>query len=169
MGKLCLQLSRGRDTRGLYFQNLDAFRMPTNWVEKSISYSLSIMFAFFKVCMTESGATPNLPCVFPFRHWGKTYWTCTTDGDKKPWCSTKWVFRVCNASNIYSIYLHGGQALLMIEFSGWTGLETISLETGETATLPPVCRGMTTTENLKSKSLISDKFDRLWNFYFLTE
>jgi len=41
------------------------------------------------VCMTESGATPNLPCVFPFRHWGKTYWTCTTDGDKKPWCSTK--------------------------------------------------------------------------------
>jgi len=42
-----------------------------------------------KVCMTESGATPNLPCVFPFRHWGKTYWTCTTDGDKKPWCSTK--------------------------------------------------------------------------------
>merc|ERR1712055_976700 len=22
-----------------------------------------------KVCMTESGATPNLPCVFPFRHW----------------------------------------------------------------------------------------------------
>merc|ERR1712106_746643 len=42
-----------------------------------------------KVCMTESGATPNLPCVFPFRHWGKTYWTCTTVGDKKPWCSTK--------------------------------------------------------------------------------
>jgi len=42
-----------------------------------------------KVCTTESGATPNLPCVFPFRHWGKTYWTCTTDGDKKPWCSTK--------------------------------------------------------------------------------
>merc|ERR1711872_925631 len=42
-----------------------------------------------EVCMTESGATPNLPCVFPFRHWGKTYWTCTTDGDKKPWCSTK--------------------------------------------------------------------------------
>merc|ERR1711928_241555 len=37
-----------------------------------------------EVCMTESGATPNLPCVFPFRHWGKTYWTCTTDGDKKP-------------------------------------------------------------------------------------
>merc|ERR1711936_694162 len=36
-----------------------------------------------KVCTTESGATPNLPCVFPFRHWGKTYWTCTTDGDKK--------------------------------------------------------------------------------------
>jgi len=51
----------------------------------------------------------------------------------------------------------------------WTGLETISLETGETATLLPVCRGTTTTENLKSKSLISDKFDRLWNFYFLTE
>merc|ERR1719432_713143 len=42
-----------------------------------------------KVCTTESGATPNMPCVFPFRHWGKTYWTCTTDGDKKPWCSTK--------------------------------------------------------------------------------
>merc|ERR1711953_1421156 len=42
-----------------------------------------------EVCMTKSGATPNLPCVFPFRHWGKTYWTCTTDGDKKPWCSTK--------------------------------------------------------------------------------
>jgi len=43
----------------------------------------------------------------------------------------------------------------------WTGLETINLETGETATLLPVCRGMTTTENLKSKSFISDKFDRL--------
>jgi len=38
-------------------------------------------------------------------------------------------------------------------------METISLETGETATLPPVCRGMTTTENLKSKSFMLDKFD----------
>jgi len=36
----------------------------------------------------------------------------------------------------------------------WTGLETISLETGGTATLLPVCRGMTKTENLKSKSFI---------------
>ena len=53
---------------------------------------LSKIFSILKVCMTESGATPNLPCIFPFRHWGKTYWTCTTDGDKKPWCSTKWVF-----------------------------------------------------------------------------
>jgi len=41
----------------------------------------------------------------------------------------------------------------------WTGLETISLETGGTATLLPVCRGMTKTENLKSKSFILIKFD----------
>merc|ERR1712210_111450 len=36
----------------------------------------------------------------------------------------------------------------------WTGMETISLETGETATLPPVCRGTTTTESEKFKSFV---------------
>jgi len=51
----------------------------------------------------------------------------------------------------------------------WTGLETISLETGETATLPPVCRGMTTTENLKSKSFILIKFDSVCRGMTTTE
>ena len=39
-------------------------------------------------------------------------------------------------------------------FAGWTGMETISLETGETATLPPVCRETTTTESEKFKSFV---------------
>ena len=43
-------------------------------------------------CTTESGASPNLPCVFPFRFNGVTHTTCTWDmahlTEHKPWCST---------------------------------------------------------------------------------
>ena len=44
--------------------------------------------------------------------------------------------------------------LIITLFAGWTDMETISLETGETATLPPVCRGTTTTESAKFKYLL---------------
>ena len=103
--------------------------------------------------MTESGATPNLPCVFPFRHWGKTYWKCTTDGDKKPWCSTKWVhiwsdnLLVLLTQSLYfrSLYHRMYISDLLIP-TGWTDTETTNLETGETAILPPACRGTMATK-----------------------
>ena len=39
---------------------------------------------------TKRGATPNLPCIFPFTVEGKTYYKCTTDlnPDKSLWCKT---------------------------------------------------------------------------------
>jgi hypothetical protein len=44
------------------------------------------------VCTTESGASPNLPCIFPFRFNGVTHTTCIWDmahlTEHKPWCST---------------------------------------------------------------------------------
>jgi len=41
-------------------------------------------------CATVSGATPGLPCIFPFRHFGKVYYACTLDGGAgKAWCSTR--------------------------------------------------------------------------------
>ena len=59
---------------------------------------------------------------------------------------TKWLITIVFIYRVdivcfYWVYLH----------AGWTGMETISLETGETATLPPVCRGTTTTESEKFK------------------
>ena len=44
------------------------------------------------VCTTESGASPHLPCIFPFRFNGVTHTTCIWDmahlTEHKPWCST---------------------------------------------------------------------------------
>ena len=44
------------------------------------------------VCKTVSGATPNLPCIFPFHYNCVTHTKCTWDHaqltDHKPWCST---------------------------------------------------------------------------------
>ena len=55
----------------------------------------------------------------------------------------------------YCVYLQGGHCMFLLGlFAGWTGMETISLETGETATLPPVCRETTTTESEKFKSFV---------------
>ena len=45
-----------------------------------------------KVCTTVSGASPNLPCIFPFRFNGVTHNKCTWDQahltEHKAWCST---------------------------------------------------------------------------------
>ena len=45
------------------------------------------------VCNTESGASPNLPCIFPFRYNGGIHTSCIWDDAQythhKPWCSTK--------------------------------------------------------------------------------
>ena len=45
-----------------------------------------------KVCVTVSGASPNLPCIFPFRFNGVTHNKCTWDQahltEHKAWCST---------------------------------------------------------------------------------
>ena len=44
------------------------------------------------VCITESGASPNLPCIFPFQYGGVNHTTCIWDKahltEHKPWCST---------------------------------------------------------------------------------
>ena len=143
------------------------FQLPwsgANSARRSGKEAISrLQFFLLKVCMTESGATPNLPCVFPFRHWGKTYWTCTTDGDKKPWCSTKWVHfwsdylywhRVC----IWDVYITECISDLLIT-TGWTDTETTNLETGETAILPPACRGTVAT-NQDFISSVYNKYDR---------
>merc|ERR1712061_170833 len=39
-------------------------------------------------CMTEGGPQDSVPCVFPFRHLGITYTSCTTSGKDMAWCST---------------------------------------------------------------------------------
>jgi len=39
-------------------------------------------------CLTVSGLTPNLPCVFPFTYDGVSYSTCIVEGYPTPWCST---------------------------------------------------------------------------------
>merc|ERR1719295_1113694 len=39
-------------------------------------------------CITKGGPTPNRPCVFPFKHNGRTYSTCTNVSIGKFWCST---------------------------------------------------------------------------------
>jgi len=42
-------------------------------------------------CITESGSSTNMPCIFPFKFRNITYEGCITDDYdfKQPWCSTK--------------------------------------------------------------------------------
>ena len=44
------------------------------------------------VCITESGASPNAPCIFPFRYNGVIHNSCIWEDaqytEHKPWCST---------------------------------------------------------------------------------
>ena len=44
------------------------------------------------VCITESGASPNVPCIFPFRYNGIIHNSCIWEDaqytEHKPWCST---------------------------------------------------------------------------------
>ena len=42
-------------------------------------------------CFTVSGPNPGKPCIFPFKHNGKTFNGCDIDPDdrSKTWCSTK--------------------------------------------------------------------------------
>lgn len=39
-------------------------------------------------CTTIGGPSPNKPCIFPFRHNGVTYSSCTTVTIGQSWCST---------------------------------------------------------------------------------
>merc|ERR1719150_1182619 len=39
-------------------------------------------------CTTTSGPRPGQSCVFPFRHLGIVYSSCTSVGQSAPWCST---------------------------------------------------------------------------------
>ena len=47
----------------------------------------------FLDCVTVSGKTPNLPCIFPFKYENSIRETCTVTIENgvvvKPWCSTK--------------------------------------------------------------------------------
>ena len=51
---------------------------------------IEITFFSELVCSTESGPTPGLPCIFPFKLDGVAYHTCKLDEkDGSRWCSTK--------------------------------------------------------------------------------
>ena len=39
-------------------------------------------------CTTSAGPRPGRPCIFPFRHLGIVYTSCTSSGKEAPWCST---------------------------------------------------------------------------------
>ena len=61
-------------------------------VKKFSSFIRFTMFLDFSesVCTTESGPTPGLPCIFPFKVDGFAYHTCKLDEkDGSRWCSTK--------------------------------------------------------------------------------
>jgi len=53
-----------------------------------IESSCEVEVLKFPSCTTRAGPSPNRPCIFPFRHNGKTYSGCTTDTLGQPWCST---------------------------------------------------------------------------------
>ena len=65
---------------------------------KIINYDLMLFLsgeleqAAEKICVTDSGATPNKPCIFPFKFNGVLYnectWTSAHLTEHKPWCST---------------------------------------------------------------------------------
>ena len=44
--------------------------------------------SLIETCKTDGGATPNVPCEFPFTFRGKIYEECTNDYDDDLWCST---------------------------------------------------------------------------------
>jgi hypothetical protein len=39
-------------------------------------------------CTAVSGPSRGLSCVFPFRHYGNTFFNCTQSKTSKPWCPT---------------------------------------------------------------------------------
>merc|ERR1711953_1270416 len=39
-------------------------------------------------CTTDSGPQSGQACVFPFRHNGVVFTSCTTEGQAQPWCAT---------------------------------------------------------------------------------
>nr|XP_060636643.1 uncharacterized protein LOC132778050 isoform X4 [Anolis sagrei ordinatus] len=59
-----------------------------------------------RIYCNSSGLGPNQPCIFPFTYNGKSYWSCTADGESsgKLWCSLtsnynedpRWIY--CNSS-----------------------------------------------------------------------
>merc|ERR1712051_1181286 len=54
------------------------------------SFLTSAVISTESVCTTESGPTPGLPCIFPFKVDGFAYHTCKLDEkDGSRWCSTK--------------------------------------------------------------------------------
>ena len=40
-------------------------------------------------CKTNGGPRPNVPCVFPFKAYGKSFTKCIFYGSTVPWCSTE--------------------------------------------------------------------------------
>ena len=72
--------------------------MEKNYVINYINYVLMLFLSgeleqeAEKICVTDSGATPNKPCIFPFKFNGVLYnectWTSAHLTEHKPWCST---------------------------------------------------------------------------------
>jgi len=62
----------------------------TRSISDSIFFSLSDSE---KICVTVSGASPGLPCIFPFRFNGAVHYECTWDQahltEHLAWCSTQ--------------------------------------------------------------------------------
>lgn len=71
---------------------LQDIKFPKSKDEKAEKGIKASKPAAAKVCVTVSGASPNLPCIFPFRFNGVTHNKCTWDQahltEHKAWCST---------------------------------------------------------------------------------
>jgi len=70
--------------------SINAEVITNNWGDCEVSTTSSCQTESIEVptCTTTSGPRPGQSCVFPFRHLGIVYETCTNVGQSASWCST---------------------------------------------------------------------------------